>query len=201
MAGTIKANAIQLGDSVTATQNFVLLTNVDGTAKLARGNQGSTTQDLLTVAADGNVNLTKTTAQSMVRVNTSNGYGSTNTCIIRYTNIVTNQGSDITYADSATLGGSFTINTPGVYAVSGQVTFAPANSSFGISLNSSQLTTSIASITTADRLCFTVAASTSGRLAVSSCLYLPSGSVIRAHADATALVGVAEAQFTITRVA
>lgn len=53
MAGTIKANTIQLGDSATATQNFVLQTNVDGTAKLARGNQGATTQDILTVDANG----------------------------------------------------------------------------------------------------------------------------------------------------
>ena len=57
MAGTLKTNAVQLGDSVTATQNFVWQTNVDGTAKLARGNVGATTQDILTVDAAGNVNI------------------------------------------------------------------------------------------------------------------------------------------------
>ena len=117
MAGTIKTN-VQLGDSTTATQNFSLTAaSADGTMKLARGNAGATTQDLITVAADGNVQLTKTASQSMVRLNTSNGYGSTNTVIKRYTNVVTNQGVDITYADSATLGASFTINTAGVYAI------------------------------------------------------------------------------------
>lgn len=46
-----------------------------------------------------------------------NGQGSTNTEIFRFTNIETNVGGDITYADSATLGASFTINTAGVYAL------------------------------------------------------------------------------------
>lgn len=55
MAGQIKANQLQLGDSTTATQNFTLQTNVDGTAKLARGNVGETTQDILTVDAAGKV--------------------------------------------------------------------------------------------------------------------------------------------------
>lgn len=53
MAGTIKSNVVQLGDSATATQNFVLQTNVNGTATLARGNVGATTQDILTVDSSG----------------------------------------------------------------------------------------------------------------------------------------------------
>ena len=53
MAGTIKANAVQLGDSATATNNFVLQTNTDGSAKLARGNLGATTQDIISVDAAG----------------------------------------------------------------------------------------------------------------------------------------------------
>lgn len=60
MAGNVKANAVQLGDSSTATQNFVWQTNVDGTAKLARGNVGATTQDVLTVDANGKVSLPAT---------------------------------------------------------------------------------------------------------------------------------------------
>ena len=53
----VSGNSIQLGDSATATQNFVLQTNVDGTAKLSRGNVGATTQDVLTVDAAGKVTL------------------------------------------------------------------------------------------------------------------------------------------------
>jgi hypothetical protein len=46
MAGTLSVNKVQLGDSATATNNFVLQTDTDGTAKLARGNAGATTRDV-----------------------------------------------------------------------------------------------------------------------------------------------------------
>jgi hypothetical protein len=59
MSGIVKVNQVQLGDSATATQNFVLQTNVDGTAKLARGNIGTTTQDILTIDAAGVVTLSQ----------------------------------------------------------------------------------------------------------------------------------------------
>lgn len=52
----IKAIKAQLGLSSTATQNFTLTAEAaDGTMKLARGNAGATTQDILTVGADGKV--------------------------------------------------------------------------------------------------------------------------------------------------
>lgn len=57
MAGTLKSN-LQLGDSATATQNFTLTAAAaDGTLKLARGNAGATTQDILTVDAAGVASL------------------------------------------------------------------------------------------------------------------------------------------------
>jgi hypothetical protein len=54
----IKANAVQVGQSPTATQNFTLAvpSSPDGTIKLARGNAGVTTQDVLTVDTSGNIN-------------------------------------------------------------------------------------------------------------------------------------------------
>jgi hypothetical protein len=42
-------------------------------------------------------------------LNTVNGYGSTNTCIRRFTNLTNSIGSDVLYQDSASLGASFTI--------------------------------------------------------------------------------------------
>lgn len=55
MAGLTKTH-VQLGDSITATQNFTLTSAAaDGTMKLARGNSGSTTQDIITVDATGKV--------------------------------------------------------------------------------------------------------------------------------------------------
>ena len=55
MAGKLTLNTIQLGDSVTPTQNFVIQTNIDGTAKIARGVFGSTSQDIMSINVDGSV--------------------------------------------------------------------------------------------------------------------------------------------------
>lgn len=51
---TLKTVKCQLGVSGTATQNFTLTAEAaNGTMKLARGNAGATTQDILTVDAAG----------------------------------------------------------------------------------------------------------------------------------------------------
>ena len=51
----LKSNSVQIGQSATATQNFTLSvpSSPDGTIKLARGNSGATTADVLTVNASG----------------------------------------------------------------------------------------------------------------------------------------------------
>lgn len=51
----LKANSVQIGQSATATNNFTLAvpSSPDGTIKLARGNSGATTADVLTVNASG----------------------------------------------------------------------------------------------------------------------------------------------------
>ena len=56
----LKSNSVQIGQSATATQNFTLSVpaSPDGTIKLARGNSGATTADVLTVDASGNVTTT-----------------------------------------------------------------------------------------------------------------------------------------------
>ena len=55
---TLKSTNVQLGQSNTATQNFTLTAAAsDGTMKLARGNQGATTQDVLTVDSSGLVSF------------------------------------------------------------------------------------------------------------------------------------------------
>lgn len=54
----IKAIKAQLGISATASQNFTLTAEAaDGTMKLARGNAGATTQDILAVTSAGAVKL------------------------------------------------------------------------------------------------------------------------------------------------
>jgi len=87
----VSGNAIQLGDSATATQNFVLQTNLDGTAKLSRGNLGATTQDVLTVNAAGVVTLTNglSSTSDTVAVGYSTGAGGTVTQLTSKTTAVT----------------------------------------------------------------------------------------------------------------
>lgn len=136
---------------------------------------------------------------SIVRVKTSNGYGSTNTKIRRYTTTVTSSGSDITYADSATLGGTFTINTTGMYGISCTESFN-GGQYLGISLNSTQLTTSIQNITAADRLAASLTVGSNVPGSVATTIYLTAGDVIRAHSDGSG-VGVADyVSFTIARI-
>ena len=59
---TIKTNNAQIGQSVTATNNFVLYqpASPDGTVRLGNGNSGSVT-DLITVGSTGNLTFTGTT--------------------------------------------------------------------------------------------------------------------------------------------
>lgn len=140
-----------------------------------------------------------TPVQSMVRLNTANGYGSTNTMIRRFTNVVVNQGADITYTDSATLGASFMINASGVYSISYVDSFNNT-SNRGISLNSANLTTEIGSVPISEVLSFGVVSANYGFPCVWTG-FLPAGSVIRAHAQAVATGSVPNGtHFTISRV-
>ncbi|MBV8047901.1 MAG: hypothetical protein JO171_12140 [Paludibacterium sp.] len=138
-----------------------------------------------------------TTPQSMVQLNTANGYGSTNTMIRRFSNVVVNQGSDITYTDSAVNGASFTVNTSGVYAITYSDNFS-SGSVIGLSLNANQLSAAIMYINAANIL--NLAATTPGNSqSVSWVGYVAAGSVVRAHDAGTA--GTLYTFFTMARVA
>ena len=176
-------------------------TTINGTTGVSQVQDGAIqTADL----ADGAVTPAKTqmgALPSMVRLNTANGYGSTNTCIRRYTTTVTTQGTDITYADSATLGASFTINTAGVYAIANAENVG-ANGAAGISLNTTQPTVSIGTLTNvAERVAYETigSANYTGQCAWTG--YLPAGSVIRPHTAGSAAGIAANCDFTITRIA
>lgn len=75
----IKANAVQIGQSPTATQNFTLAvpSSPDGTIKLARGNAGATTQDVLSVDASGNVSFAGGITSGNISSSTAIATGST----------------------------------------------------------------------------------------------------------------------------
>lgn len=140
---------------------------------------------------------------SMIRLNTGNGFGSTNTKIRRFTTTVQTVGSDITYADSATLGATFTINRAGVYSISFTDRCSAIATIIGISKNSTQLTTNIDTITAADRLVVQNSFTTNAMSNVSVTVVLAAGDVIRAHAQGAASSSTAadETLFTITQVA
>lgn len=187
--------------AATASSGLVYSSGNDGTLKLQSGPAGSPV-DALTFAADGTPTFLKQPVlptQSMVRLQTANGVGSTNTRIPRFSTVITNTGSDITYADSATLGSSFTINVTGVYSVSYSTSFS-AVEQFGLSLNSSQLSTDFGAITATDRLSIATVAAAGYLSTVSVCMRFISGDVIRPHIAASAVSGSAPT-FTITRVA
>lgn len=201
-----------LGLGSSATKNVGIAANnvlqLDGTAKIPAVD-GSQLTNLPAVTLTGNqtVNGVKTFGshpvvpmQSMVRVNTANGYGSTNTMIRRFLNTVVNQGSDITHTDSATLGGSFTINTNGVYAISYTPQPNAANNTCGISLNTSAPTTAVYNIPIAERLALGQAYAAGAIFNVAWAGYLPAGSVIRAHDDSGNSYPTAMYLFSISRI-
>ena len=140
-----------------------------------------------------------TTPLSYVRLNTANGYGSTNIAIRRFTNIVNNVGADITYADSATLGATFTINTNGVYSVSYVDNFN-AVSNVGLSINSTQLTTDVGAISVATRLAISTSGAANYSVSTSATFYAVATDVIRAHDDSIATGLAGRQHFTIARV-
>lgn len=141
-------------------------------------------------------------ANSWIRLEGSNGAGSTNTAIRRFTtSTLGTYTTDLTYADTAADGASITINTTGLYMLSYTDSFATAGV-FGISKNSNQLTTAIVSITRAHYLCSTTTGATSYLGTISIPVKLQAGDVIRPHLDAVSTNGTwaTSAQFTVQRV-
>lgn len=118
-----------------------------------------------------------------VEVNTGNGHGSTNDKIRRYTTTKTSTGSAITYADSAANGASFTIVRPGLFEIHMVDLRSGAIGAFGASVNSTQLTTGIASITSANRLAYGQSVVTGNTGNVTKTVRLVAGDVVRPHTD------------------
>jgi len=202
----LKTNAVTIGTSNTDTNNFQLRSNADGTATLARKSDGSG-GDVLTIDGGGIVTLASvpkvTAVQSMVRLVGSNGFGTTNTAIWRFTTTVTNQGTDITYAASAANGDTFTVNTNGVYAITYTNQFNTA-ASVGVSLNATgaDLTTVVQSLAASKILSILSTGGASYMGIASWTGYLPTGSVVMAHNNPSLTAGTltAAVNFTIVRV-
>lgn len=120
--------------------------------------------------------------------NGATNYGSTNTKIRRFGTTGKSIGGAITYADSATDGGSFTINEDGIYSVHYSDRFTGVEIG-GISVNSNQLTTSINSITLGHRRAVGISSGANDTLDVHTTLFLSAGDVLRAHTSGVAADG------------
>jgi hypothetical protein len=142
-------------------------------------------------------------AHSEVWLQQGNGSGSSSTKIRRYTTTITNTGSDITYADSATLGATFTINTTGLYHISRGDGNTGAAVHLGFSVNSAQLTTAVQSCTASTILAACATASAGSLAYIADTVYLTAGDVVRAHDGTSTCNFTTPAQlisFRITRI-
>lgn len=137
-------------------------------------------------------------ASSQVLCDTPNGRGSTNTKIRRFTNSTTT-GTDITYADSATLGATFTINTPGIYQISYWDGYSAGAGVIGISVNADG-TVNVDTIPAANRLGESVS-QTGSLILASAGARLVAGDIIRAHSNGNLDFTGAFAGFRIVRIA
>ena len=191
------------GLSGTASENHHWDGSVANILKLKKGTPASPGVDVITVNSTGQVTFPQNT-MSMIRL-ASPGSGSiaatTNTAIRYFTDIVQSQGTDISLgANPITLGATFTINVAGVYAVSYFDMFnLPYH--FGLSLNSTHLTTAFVAIPIANILCGSTTANAGYGSCVSWTGYLPAGSVVRPHSHPSAGTSGGIATITIARVA
>jgi len=138
---------------------------------------------------------------SMVRLHTGNGYGSINTAIRRWlTQVGTTLGTAITYTDSATDGASFTVNESGTYAISYTDNFSTA-AMLGLTLNSTQLTASIHTINTDDRLSVQITGGASFEGEASWQGYLNKGDIVRCHTNKISAGTENRSIFTMSKIA
>lgn len=119
-------------------------------------------------------------SDSMIRLHTANGVGSVNNRIQRFLTVLETIGSATTYVDSATEGGSFTVNEAGMYDITYSANYSSGDY-FGLSLNTTEFTTSIPSIASADRLVVGLTHASDNPQSVSWQGLLKVGDVIRAH--------------------
>lgn len=142
---------------------------------------------------------------SMIRLNGTNGFGSPGSRVRRFSSITQSIGSDVSYNDSATNGGSFTILTSGTYAISFSEYSSQSvtNHQVGISKNASSLSTDISSLTGTEVLAISgdalnSAAAAARYINAAWTGYLTAGDVIRAQTDSST-GDSASSSFTIAK--
>jgi hypothetical protein len=112
-----------------------------------------------------------------------------------------NTGTAITYADSSTLGASFTINEDGFYELFYADSKTTSNYRYGASLNTASPTQAISSIGVAERIlpnCYVITAATS--IPITRTVKLVAGDIVRPHTDGTGDATGDECIFSIRKV-
>jgi hypothetical protein len=127
---TVKANNAQIGQSVTATNNFTLYqpASPDGTVRLGVGNAGATTSDVITATNAGNVTIAGSlTAASIAGVTVAVANGGTGQTT--YTNgqllIGNTTGNTLTKATLTAGTGISVTNGTGSITIASTVTSLP----------------------------------------------------------------------------
>lgn len=163
------------------------ITTAVGDSMIVRGDSTGVARVVSYQTASGRALAVSPLGDHEIVVHTGNGYGSTNTVIRRFTTTLTSVGTAITYADSATLGSTFTINETGLYSIYYADDTAGSSIGWGISLNSAQLTTAIQSIAIATRLAGPANTGSGSALSgLCRIVKLTAGDVIRAHTNGAA---------------
>jgi hypothetical protein len=184
---------VQNYDPTTGIYTVVKFWNTSGT-----GYSGGNDAGLLTttpfyfdlVVSENALAVGIASPRSYIKVEGGTSYGSTDTMIYAYTTVVENVGTAIVRNTTAANGDTYTLTEDGMYRVDVSIN-GTATIYGGVSINSTQLTTAIDTITNTTRLC-------SARTTISNHPATPgrtffgrAGDVIRVHGDASARVTAA----------
>ena len=184
--GATSLSAITTGTSTNLAgggANTVVYQSAAGTT--AYLTNGTTGQFLAATTSGAPSWGTPSVGDHEVFVTTGNGHGSTNTKIRRFTTTQLSVGTAITYADSASLGATFTINETAIYSIEYLDNHNSIRYWRGISKNSTQLTTDVAYISAATFLAGAQNSTDSAHTPISCITKLTINDVIRAHTDGT----------------
>jgi hypothetical protein len=141
--------------------------------------------------------------QDIIRYDGNGGWGGTNTHVRYFTNLLDQVGDSMTILNNdSTFGLEIQILKSGIYCVSticAQTNLA--GNYYGVSRNSTELTSNIQDIDADDRIAMALKSTsggTQGTGAACNTLYLEAGDIIRAHGDAQGINFWA--MFSISRV-